>query len=496
MLAVSAGRSVGSTSVNGTTTRGPRPRAAALALLTAGVLAAGLVAPASGAGVADGTSAAAAQKSGAEHGTRGNLAAALLKAVRAAGFGDVVDFDRQQPGQPAPQVTYSPHVDVAVIELDRTGRAVAAANVQQSRDFPNGRIVPLGRDLRALGTDFRSWDLSRWDDLTPEEFATTPYPPGSALVPGTRGVPFMSPYPASTFKLLVAVQVLRLVDRGRLSLSQRTVNQSPGAACIEGGSLPTAGDEPTVAQALDSMITFSDNTSTCLLLQQLHVLGQLDPSSNKLNSAFARLGLPTLQVNGTDPLTGARWGVGSIDMTAMDTARLLLLLQGGRLSLERGEGVKPDALLSKRSRDLLLSLLGDQGFHEVLSTTNWCGLPYPQQGIPARVPSRWIDADGTVTVDGIPYGQDVRPCNASAQVTFAHKTGLTENYGSDAGIVSALPGQDGRRYIVTVFTNVGYRYSDASQAATDGFPCFTGLGICYSEKFAQLGKAIDDLSRR
>ena len=99
-------------------------------------------------------------------------------------------------------------------------------------------------------------------------------------------------------------------------------------------------------------------------------------------------------------------------------------------------------------------------------------------------------------MDGIPYGQDVRPCNATAQVTFAHKTGLTENYGSDAGIVTALAGQDGRRYIVAVFSNVGYRYSDPSQASTDGFPCFTGLGICYSEKFAQLGKAIDDIMRR
>ncbi|HEY5136878.1 MAG TPA: hypothetical protein VIJ41_13890 [Candidatus Nanopelagicales bacterium] len=99
-------------------------------------------------------------------------------------------------------------------------------------------------------------------------------------------------------------------------------------------------------------------------------------------------------------------------------------------------------------------------------------------------------------MDGIPYGQDVRPCNATAQVTFAHKTGLTENYGSDAGIVTALAGQDGRRYIVAVFSNVGYRYSDPSQASTDGFPCFTGLGICYSENFAQLGKAIDDIMRR
>lgn len=306
----------------------------------------------------------------------------------------------------------------------------------------------------------------------------------------------MSPYPASTFKLLVAVQVLRLLDQGRLTLAQRTVNQAPGAACIEGGLLPAVGAEPTISGALEAMITYSDNTSTCLLLQQLHVMGQLDPSSNLLNATFARLGMSTLQINDTDPVTGARWGVGSIDMTAMDTARMLLLLQGGRLSLQDRGGVEPDQLLSKRSRAILLSLMGQQGFNEVLSTTNWCGLTYPHQGIPAKVPDRWIGADGTVTVDGIPYGQDVRPCNATAQVRFAHKTGLTENYGSDAGIVTALAGQDGRRYIVTVFTNVGYRYSDASQANTDGFPCFTSPGVCYSEKFADLGKAVDNFMRR
>jgi len=472
-----------------------RSRSGALAFVSVAVLAAGLVAPASGANAAAvaGVDPRGSNGSGAP---AGGLSGSLLRALRAAGFAGVVDFDKQQPGQPAPQVTYSPHVDVALIEVDAEGRAVAAANVQQSRDFPNGRIVPLGRDLRALGTDLRSWDLSRWDDLTPQQFATTPYPAGSALVPGARGVPFMSPYPASTFTLLVAVQVLRLVDAGRLTLAQRTVNQAPGAPCIEGGSLPAAGDEPTISQALDSMITYSDNTSTCLLLQQLHVLGQLDPTSNKLNATFARLGMPTLQVNGTAPVTGASWGVGSIDMTAMDTARLLLLLQGGRLSLDDRGGTTPSELMSKQSRSRLLSLLGQQGFHEVLSTTNWCGLSYPQHGIPARVPDRWIGTDGTVTVDGIPYGQDVRPCNATAQVTFAHKTGLTENYGSDAGIVTALAGQDGRRYIVAVFSNVGYRYSDRSQASTDGFPCFTGLGICYSEKFAQLGKAIDDIMRR
>ena len=83
----------------------------------------------------------------------------------------------------------------------------------------------------------------------------------------------------------------------------------------------------------------------------------------------------------------------------------------------------------------------------------------------------------------------------AAQVSFAHKTGLTLNYGSDAGIVTALPGQDGRRYIVAVFSNLGSRYSDASQAVGSS-PAAAGVSVSYSQKFAQLGEAIDDLLRR
>jgi hypothetical protein len=97
-------------------------------------------------------------------------------------------------------------------------------------------------------------------------------------------------------------------------------------------------------------------------------------------------------------------------------------------------------------------------------------------------------------VGPVPYGYDVRPCNEAAEVRFLHKTGLTENYGSDAGIVKPLDGEDGEQYIVTVFSNLGYRYSDASQADSDGFPCFDS-GVCYTEKFAMIGKAIDAVVR-
>ena len=423
------------------------------------------------------------------------LGGLVLEVLRGVDFPSVIDLGKRGSGVPAPTVNQTPHVDLAVIELDSMGQATAAANVQQSRDFPGCRAVTLGPDLRSLHTDFRAWDLARWEDATTHQFSTTPYPDGSALVPGVSGQPFMSPYPASTFKLLVAVQVLRQVDAGRLSLTEQTVNLAPGAEGIEGETLPTQGAEPTVAEALDAMITSSDNSATCLLLQQLHVLHQLEPGSNELNRTFAQLGMATLQVNGTDSATGTRWGVGSIHMTAMDTARLLLLLQGGRLSFREHGGVGASELLTTPSRQRLLSLLEQQGFHDVLSTTNWGGRSYPGAGIPARVPARWIGADGTVTVGGTPYGQDVRPCNMAAQVSFAHKTGLTHNYGSDAGIVTALPGQDGRGYIVVIFSNLGSRYSDASQAVGSS-PAPAGVSVSYSQKFAQLGEAIDDLLRR
>jgi len=427
------------------------------------------------------------------------LARLLLERLRDVDFGGVIDLGRRTPGLPAPTVDRTPHVDVAVIALDADRQAVAAANVQQSRDAPRGRVVPLGADLAALETDFRAWDLARWEDLTPEDYTARPYPQGSALVPGAEGVPFMSPYPASVFKLLVAVQVLRSVDAGRLDLAERTVNRTPETEGIEGRSLPAQGAEPTVEQALDAMITYSDNVSTCLLLQQLHVLGQLDADDNALNATFARLGMPTLQVNGTDPMTGTRWGVGEIHMTAMDTARLLLLLQGGRFSPPCAGGVEPSGLLGSSSRRLLLSLLEEQGLHEVLSTTNWCGRSYPPRGIPAPVPARWVADDGTVRVDGIDYGCDTRPCNAAAEVSFSHKTGLTENFGADVGLVTAFPRQDGRRYIVAVFSNLGYRYSDADRPYDadddpDGGP--SEDGVCYSRRFAELGRAVDDLMRR
>jgi hypothetical protein len=98
--------------------------------------------------------------------------------------------------------------------------------------------------------------------------------------------------------------------------------------------------------------------------------------------------------------------------------------------------------------DVLMSRgLGNQAFHEALSTSNFGGQQGRdgvEPGIPARVPQRWIDpASGVVRLqsdgDTIDYDQDVRPFNrAGASRRFAHKTGITYNFGSNAGLVRPL----------------------------------------------------------
>jgi hypothetical protein len=461
------------------------------------------------------TASASGPERGAGHvGAVGSLrlTLGLLRDVDAVGFDDVLDFGPVEgacPGAdwcpvPAPRVANTPNVDVAVIELDRRGRPVRAANVLLSRDFPRGFAVPLDRNLAATHVRFREWDIDRWNGGTfsaddGSRLTTTGWrddPPLTAdddIAPprGRARADFMSPYPASLFKVLVAFHTLRMADAGIGELDDPYAYRPTGGGC-PGGT--TAGDR-TVREWLDAMITYSSNQATCALVKQIHDLDQMDD----LNSGLAALGLETLQVNGTSPTSGGNWTPGLIHMTAMDTARLLLVVAGGPGTLWRApDGTRVTAdVLSPASRELFRGLLAEQGFHEVLSTTNWCGLDHPAPGIPASVAERWVDpVTGTVTVEGIPYGQDVRPCNETAEVTFAHKTGLTYNYGSDAGIVRSRPGERHRHYVVAVVSNLGYRYADERFADAATLPCFDP-GVCYTARFARLGALVDDrLARR
>jgi hypothetical protein len=218
----------------------------------------------------------------------------------------------------------------------------------------------------------------------------------------------------------------------------------------------------------------------------LHDLEAVEP----LNATFRDLGLATLQVRGTNPQTGGWWL--DMNMSALDTARLLLVIAGtpGKLWRTPDGRAVTASLLSPSSRRFFAARLGQQGLNQALSTVNWCGRSYPAEGIPQRVPERWIrSTDGTVTVDGRLYRRDVRPCNRRAEVTFAHKTGLSMEAAADVGIVRSLPGAPGRHYIVAVFTNIGQRFSDADKPAD---PPGT-YPVAYTEKIAKLGHRIDEI---
>ena len=222
----------------------------------------------------------------------------------------------------------------------------------------------------------------------------------------------MAPYPASLLKLMVAVGVALAVDEGLCEWPD----------------------------ALAPMITVSDNDATDTCVALLHRVGWLP---RRLNERFASLGLHTLQLNNTTAKGGWRngdgSGVGHIHMTAWDTARLLWLLDA---DAPPAPWLPADAppLLKAASRDRLRATLAAQTLNEVLSSGSL-------RGVPGWVP-------------GLP--------DAPA---FAHKTGTTENYGSDAGIVKAhqahqAPQTPNAHYIVALLSSLGSRYAPHERCAT------------------------------
>ena len=87
-------------------------------------------------------------------------------------------------------------------------------------------------------------------------------------------------------------------------------------------------------------------------------------------------------------------------------------------------------------------------------------------GLPAELPARWIGIDGSVRAGRqASYPADVRAASQRAEVRFAHKTGSTENYAADAGIVRGIAPHR-RHYIVALITNLGTRYGPGEPCAT------------------------------
>jgi hypothetical protein len=373
----------------------------------------------------------------------------------------------------AQPISQQPQIDATVLELDGYGRITGSATVLMSPQYQHGTVVPVDENHHTTAVRWRQWDDAGWYANRAQGTID--------IVPGREDAPldFMSPYPASVLKLMVNFGVLRLVDQGVIALNDTYAYQPSPISSLCGNA-----SSDTIRNYIDKSLTESSNAATCALIKMMWDRGAIDG----LNQEFQRLGLETLQLKNTNPVNGGRWG-NPVTMSSLDTAKLLAIVNGGAGTLWKTPAGEPVTrnVLSSASRKLFMSKLGQQGWNWMLSTPNYCGRDYPAAGIPQRVADRWVAPDGTVTVAGEAFGQDVRPCNEAAQVTFAHKPGWVNNSGADAGIVKSLPGAADRHYIIAVFSNLGDQYQDPGRPAT---PPGT-VPVEYTQKFAQLGAAVD-----
>ena len=402
-----------------------------------------------------------------------DLAPPTRAAVKASADKEAAPRVKAVAAAAAEPISQQPQIDATVLELDGYGRITGSATVLMSPQYQHGTVVPVDENHHTTAVRWRQWDDAGWYANRAQGTID--------VVPGREDAPldFMSLYPASVLKLMVNFGALRLVDQGVIALGDTYAYQPSPISSLCGNA-----SSDTIRNYIDKSLTESSNAATCALVKMMWDRGAIDG----LNQEFQRLGLETLQLNNTNPANGGRWG-NPVTMTSLDTAKLLAVVNGGAGTLwttPAGEPVTRN-VLSSASRKLFMSKLGQQGWNWMLSTSNYCGRDYPAAGIPQRVADRWVAPDGTVTVAGEAFGQDVRPCNEAAQVTFAHKPGWVNNTGADAGIVKSLPGAADRHYIIAVFSNLGDQYQDPGRPAT---PPGT-VPVEYTQKFAQLGAAVD-----
>jgi hypothetical protein len=322
----------------------------------------------------------------------------LRSAVRELDF--AATADALQGGRP---VGVHPSIDLAVAAFPR-GKPPVWAHVLFSREHPDGIVGLIGADAGAVQNVRFEGDLqdARGDSIAWLPGADWRQLPFEPLVQGdTRPLRFVAPYPASLLKLMVAVGVGLAVDR-RLT------------------GWPAA---------LEPMIVQSDNDATTECVALLHRVNAVDP----LNHRFAALGLATLQLHDTTAAGGWRngdgSGVGHIHMTAWDTVRLLWLLDA---QAPPPPWLAPGTtLLQDATRAHLHGVLQRQRLDHVLSSGSL-------RDVPGWVP-------------GLP--------DAPA---FAHKTGSTQNYAADAGIVNS----GGVHYLVALLSNLGTRYAPHARCVT------------------------------
>ncbi len=349
------------------------------------------------------------------------LAQSLLHAVHAQDFAATPD---SWHGGAA--IANFPSIDLAVAVFPRSGPP-RCANVLFSREFPQGVVGEIGARGGALRNvrfdrdvqDAKGTSIA-WQ--SGRNWRQVAWQPVTARAAGAGTLRFVAPYPASLLKLMVALGVGLALDRGLIA------------------------DWPA---ALEPMITVSDNDATTELVALLHRVGLIEA----LNARFAELGLATLQLNDTQPDGGWRnadgSGVGHIHMTAWDTVRLLWLLDAEAPPvpwLPAGT-----VLLQPATRDHLRAVLQRQQLDHVLSSGSLRDVPGWLSGLP--------DAPA-----------------------FAHKTGSTDNYAADAGVLRTA---DGTHALVALLSNLGARYAPDPRCATTWR--LPALGAAVHRVVARLG---------
>ncbi|MDM4768140.1 serine hydrolase [Pelomonas sp. SE-A7] len=378
------------------------------------------------------------------------LAEALLEAVRAQQF--ELTNDKLQDGRP---LGLMPSIDLAVAAFPAEGTPVWA-NVLFSREHPQGLVASFDGSAGPVNNVHYLADQQDAEQRSP---AWLPGADWSRLdwqtLAGQPGQPrVVAPYPASLIKLMVMVAVAHQVDLGRCRWEQDWRWQQRGRRVLD--------------WAFD-MTVVSCNDATSALVALLHELGALGGEHNEVEQLFQRFGLGTLRFADTRADGGWRnadgAGVGHLQMTAWDALRLLWLIDPDAPPapwLPAGQ----TPMLSAKQTAAVLYCLREQGLHEMLSSTVLAGVPGWVPGLPARVPARWLQSDGSARLaEDRAYPADLRQAQANASLEFLHKTGNTENYGSDAGIARGL-GRARRHYLIALTSSLGRRFSPGEPCAT------------------------------
>ena len=388
--------------------------------------------------------------------THDSLARALREAVLAQDFG--ATRDAQDGGKP---MRHFPSLDLAVAAYPEHGAPVWA-NVLFSREHPEGLVAAIPDNGGPVG-NVRF--LADTRDAAGNSVAWAPDSDWSAMrwtpLAGDTGPRMVAPYPASLLKLMLLAGLGRLVDQGRASWWQ---------------PLSYRGRERLVTDWAYDMVTWSSNEATSALVTLMHAAGAIRREigrdggrevHNELHTLFASLGLTTLRFANTTADggwgNGAGSGVGQLQMTAWDTVRLLWWLDPMAPSAPWLPADAPR--LSPESRNQMLRALEDQALHEILSSDALGGVPGWVPGLPARLPGKWLRPGGALHAGERDYPGDLRRFAIGGEVWFAHKTGNTENYASNAGIVSGIAPRR-RHYAISLLSNLGARYAPDPRCAT------------------------------